>query len=199
MPKEIEFHFDFISPYSYLASVALPRLAAEHNATIRYFPFNLVELMKIVGNRPTTLECKNKGQYVMRDVQRWSERYAVKLSPNPNWANVDFAELGRGALVAIDEGRGTDYIDAIFASHWQRAADLAERSVLLSVLDQAGFDGTRLLARAASPEYVSKLDQGTRVAAERGVFGSPTMFVGPDMFFGNDRFDFMAAALRPVA
>jgi len=199
MPKEIEFHFDFFSPYSYLANVALPRLAAEHAATIRYFPFNLVELMKIVGNRPTTLECKNKGQYVMRDVQRWTERYAVTLSPNPNWANVDFAELGRGALAAIDEGRGTDYIDAIFASHWQTAADLAQRSVLLSVLDKAGFDGTRLLARAGSPEYAGKFEQGTRVAAERGVFGSPTMFIDQDMFFGNDRVDFMATALRSLA
>jgi 2-hydroxychromene-2-carboxylate isomerase len=199
MPKAIEFHFDFISPYSYLAHVALPQLAAEHAATIRYFPFNLVELMKVVGNRPTTLECKNKGQYVMRDVQRWTAHYAVKFSPNPNWANVDFAELGRGALVAIDEGRGTDYIAAIFAAHWQEAADLAQRSVLLSVLDKAGFDATRLLARAGSPEYVAKLDLGTRTAAERGAFGSPTIFIGQEMFFGNDRFDFVAAALRSPA
>ena len=71
MPAEIDFYFDFISPYSYLASTALPRLATEHAALISYRPFGLLDLMKIVGNRPTSIECQNKGVYVMADLQRW--------------------------------------------------------------------------------------------------------------------------------
>jgi 2-hydroxychromene-2-carboxylate isomerase len=196
MPAELEFYFDFVSPYSYLASTVLPRLAAEHTASITYQPFGLLDLMKMVGNRPTTLECKNKFAYALVDLQRWAKSYRVQFAPNPYVMSIDFAELGRGALVALDEGRGADYVDVVFAAVYGEPVDLSQRAGLLGVLAKAGFDGPRLLARAGSAEYVAKLEQGTAAAAARGVFGSPTIFVGREMFFGNDRLDFIAEALR---
>jgi 2-hydroxychromene-2-carboxylate isomerase len=199
MPAAIDFYFDFVSPYSYLASTVLPRLAAEHAAPINYQPFGLLDLMKIVGNRPTTLECKNKFAYALADLQRWAKSYRVKFAPNPHVMSIDFAELGRGALVARDEGRGADYVYAVFAAVHGEPIDLTQRGGLIGVLAKAGFDGPGLLARAASAEYVAKLEQGTVAAADRGVFGSPTMFVGREMFFGNDRLDFVAEALRGAA
>ena len=111
---QIDFYFDFLSPYSYLASIALPRLAAEHAATISYRPFGLLDLMKIVGNRPTTLESKNKGDYAMADLQRWAKRYHVAFAPSPFWQCIDFAELGAGLIVASDEGRAADYVNAVY-------------------------------------------------------------------------------------
>jgi 2-hydroxychromene-2-carboxylate isomerase len=66
MTCTIEFYFDFPSPYSYLAHTQLPKIAAEHGATVIYHPFRILELMTIVGNRPTTIECKNKGKYAVR-------------------------------------------------------------------------------------------------------------------------------------
>jgi 2-hydroxychromene-2-carboxylate isomerase len=81
MTRTIDFYFDFPSPYAYLAHTQLPRIAAEHGATVTYHPFRILELMKLVGNRPTTIECKNKGKYAGVDLQRWAKRY-----------NVDFAE-----------------------------------------------------------------------------------------------------------
>ncbi len=155
--------------------------------------------MKIVGNRPTTIECKNKGVYAITDVHRWAESYRVDFTPNPHWQSIDFAELGRGALVALDEGRGADYVDAVYPAVYGRPRDLSQRSELLAVLDKAGFDGIGLLDRAKATEYVAKLGESTNAAAERGVFGSPTMFVGGEMFFGNDRLDFVARALRAAA
>ena len=98
MTRTIDFYFDFPSPYAYLAHTQLPRIAAEHGATIAYHPFRILELMKIVGNRPTTIECKNKGKYAGADLQRWVKRYKVDFSRNPNSKSFDFAELGsRGA------------------------------------------------------------------------------------------------------
>jgi 2-hydroxychromene-2-carboxylate isomerase len=156
-------------------------------------------LMQKVGNRPTTIECQNKGNYVMADLQRWATRYQVQFRPNPFWQSIDFPELGRGALVAIDEERGADYVTAIFKAIWGEAADLSQRSKLLDVLAGARIEGTRVLQRAATPEYAAKLEKHTAAAAQRGVFGSPTMFVGQDMFFGNDRFDFVTRALAAAA
>jgi 2-hydroxychromene-2-carboxylate isomerase len=198
MSATIDFYFDFISPYSYLANMALPRLAQEHAASIRYRPFDLVELMKIVGNRPTSLECRNKGVYVGADLQRWAKRYQVKFAPNPAWPRIDFAELSRAALAAIDDGRGGEYVDAIYRALWGEAIDLSQRSEKLGALARAGFDGA-LLERAGAGEHFARHKKNTAEAAERGAFGSPTFFVGEQMFFGNDRFDFLTQALRSAA
>jgi 2-hydroxychromene-2-carboxylate isomerase len=199
MPVQIEFYFDFISGYSYLASIALPPLAAERAATISYRPFGLLDLMKIVGNRPTTLESKNKGDYAMTDIQRWAKRYGVPFAPNPFWQGIDFAVLGAGLIVASDDGRAADYVKAVYPAVYGEPRNLGQRSELIDVLDKAGFDGARLVERAGASDYAAKLVASTKAAAARGVFGSPTMFVDGKMFFGNDRLDFVAEALHAAA
>jgi 2-hydroxychromene-2-carboxylate isomerase len=196
MPVQLEFYFDFLSPYSYMASTRLPLLSVGHCITVRYHPFTLIALMQQVGNRPTTLECRNKGLYAITDLQRWARLYQVDFAATPYWQHIDFPELGRGALVAIDEGRGADYVKAVYAALFGQPLDLSRRAVLLGVLDRAGFAGARLLERAAAPEFAARLESNTAAAAERGVFGSPTLFVGEEMFFGNDRLDFVTEALR---
>ena len=196
MIRTIDFYFDFPSPYAYLAHTQLPRIAAEHGATITYHPFRILELMKIVGNRPTTIECENKRRYAGADLARWTRRYKVEFARNPHSKSFDFAELERGALVAIEDGRGAECVTAITGAIWGRPADLSQRSVLIDVLAGAGLDGARLLERASAADIVAKQDTETKAAATRGVFGAPTMFVGDQMFFGNDRLDFVAEALR---
>ena len=152
MTRTIDFYFDFPSPYSYLANTQLPRIAAEHGATVAYHPFRILELMKIVGNRPTTIECKNKGKYAGADLQRWTRRYKVDFARNPHSKSFDFAKLNRGALVAIEDGRGAGYVTAVFAAIWGKPEDLSQRSVLIDVLERAGLtpDGS-LTARARTP------------------------------------------------
>ena len=84
MTRTIDFYFDFPSPYSYLAHTQLSRIAAEHSAAVAYHPFRILELMKIVGNRPTTIECRNKSKYAGADLQRWTRRYKVDFARNPH-------------------------------------------------------------------------------------------------------------------
>jgi len=134
MTTTIDFYFDFVSPYSYLANTILPGIAKSHAISINYRPFTLLELMQKVGNRPTSIECQNKGAYVMADLQRWAGRYQVDFTPNPFWQTIDFPELGRGALVAIDESRGADYVAAVFRAIWGEATDLSQRPKLIAVL-----------------------------------------------------------------
>lgn len=199
MTRTIDFYFDFPSPYAYLAHTQLPRIAAEHGATINYHPFRILELMKIVGNRPTTIECKNKSKHAGADLQRWVKRYNVDYSRNPHSRSFDFAELDRGALVAIEDGRAAEYVTAIFAAMWGKSEDLSQRSVLIDILSRAGLDGQRIIERAGAETSIAKLNAETQAAADRGVFGAPTMFVGDQMFFGNDRLDFVVEALSATA
>ena len=99
-------------------------------------------------------------------------------------------------MVAIEDGRGAEYVTAVFAAIWGRPEDLSQRSVLIDVLNRAGLDAQGLLERASADTMIAKLESETKAAAERGVFGAPTMFVGDQMYFGNDRLDFVVEALR---
>ncbi len=199
MAIQIEFYFDFVSPYSYLAATQLPQLMEATGSEIAFRPFRLLDLMKIVGNRPTTMECQNKGNYAGADISRWAARYKVPFERNPHRRNFDYALFGRGALVAIDEGRGANYVDLVFRSLFAGEQDLADTTVLASLIDQAGLNGAALLRAASSAENIARLEKQTAAAAERGVFGSPTFFVRDQMFFGNDRLDFVIDAARAAA
>jgi 2-hydroxychromene-2-carboxylate isomerase len=195
MTRAIEFHFDFVSPYSYLANTQLPALARQHGAEIVYKPFRLLELMKLVGNRPTTIECQNKLRYAGADLGRWAKRYGVGVHQNPHLRKVDTAQLLRGALIAADDGQAAPYVAAVFGGLWNGERDLGQTTEVIALLNRAGLDGVKLLDRAASADVVARLDQATAAAAERGLFGSPSFIVGGELFFGNDRLDFVAAAL----
>jgi 2-hydroxychromene-2-carboxylate isomerase len=196
MPRQIDFYFDFVSPYSYLATTRFDRLRADTGADIVYIPVRILELMKLVGNRPTTVECKNKAAYAGADLQRWAARYGVPFKRNPHLRNFDHDLLRRAALVAIEQGRGDTCVGNVYRAIWAEQADLAERSTLAIVLDRAGLDGEALLSAADEPRCGELLAGSTEAAARRGVFGSPTFFVGDQMFFGNDRLDFLTEAVK---
>src|SRR5947207_3471882 len=175
-PK-IEFYFDFPSPYSYLASTQLPRLAREHNATVTYHPFRILELMKLVGNRPTTIESKAKGRYAGADLARWVRRYGVAFERNPHRGSFDFTLLERLVMVANEHGQGAACVDAIFPGVWASTDNLGDKAVLAQRLEAAGLAGATMIEQASGGDYLAKLDAATAQAAERGVFGAPTIFV----------------------
>ena len=127
----------------------------------------------MVANRPTTIECKNKSKYAGTDLQRWTKRYNVEFARNPHLRSFDFAELDRGALVAIDDGRGAQYVTAVFSGVWAKPGDLSQRSVLIDILNRAGFDAPLLLERASTDDITAKLDDETQAAAERGSVRRP--------------------------
>ena len=199
MARTIDFYFSFVSPYSYLANSQLPALAAKAGATIAYRPFRILELMQMVGNRPTTVECKAKGRYAGADLARWSRRYGVPVVRNPQAARIDWAELARGALLAEDQGRPRAYVDAVFAGMWAKQTDFTDRAAYAALLSEAGLDGPRFVAALGEGDLAARLDAATSAAAERGVFGAPTFFLGEEMFFGNDRLDFLGESLKAAA
>jgi 2-hydroxychromene-2-carboxylate isomerase len=139
MTRTIDFYFDFPSPYAYMAHTQLPRIAVENGAAVIYHPFRILELMKIVGNWPTTVECRNKGTYAGADLQRWTKRYKVDFARNPHSNSFDFAELNRGALIALEDGRGAEYVTAVFAAVWGKPEDLVAAFGIDRCLEESGL------------------------------------------------------------
>jgi 2-hydroxychromene-2-carboxylate isomerase len=196
MPQQVDFFFDFVSPYTYLAQTQLPTLKERTGASFRLWPMHLLNLMKQVGNVPTTVICGNKMKYATQDIARWVSRYGVPFQFNPHVFSGDPTLALKGALVAQKQAVEDAYNRAVFAAFWGEGLDVNDRAVLAKRLDAAGLDGKALLETADAAEYAEQLEKNTKLAGERGVFGSPTFIVGEDTFFGNDRLELLEARIR---
>ena len=194
MTKTVEFYFDFGSPYSYLAYKALPGIAAAHGAQIVWRPMLLGGVFKATGNH-SPVEIPAKGKWMQQDMQRWAARYGAVFRNNPHFP-INTLVLMRGAAGMQMRGQDFDkYVEAIFRAMWENPRNLGEPQELAAVLRQAGFDADAFLALANDPAVKEQLKKNTEEAVARGVFGAPTFFVGEEMFWGQDRLDFVAAAL----
>ena len=191
MSTTLEFYFDFRSPYSYLANTQLPTLGVE----VAYRPFEILGLMNEVGNVPTSVTCKPKSNYLGADLRRWVGIYDVPFQRNPDLATIDARRLLRAVLAADALGQAPAAVSAIFRAVWGVPAPLATAADVAAVLEAAGVSAPDLVSRIDDPALDEALDKATADAAARGVFGAPAMFVGEEMFFGNDRFNFVREAL----
>lgn len=194
MPQAVEIFYDFRSPYSYLAFTQLLGM----DVTLTLHPMQVLKLMERVGNVPTTLTCAAKGRYARADLGRWAARYGLTLNPSDMRAN-DGDACSRAVLAAATPAEALAVTMALYRACWSEAKVLATPAEILAALTAAGIDTGRIAARIDAPETVAALAANTDLAVERGVFGSPTIFVGDEMFFGNDRLDFVAEALTRKA
>ena len=190
MTQLIELFYDFRSPYSYLAFTQL----REMDVDIALRPMNILKVMEKVGNVPTTITCAAKGRYARLDLARWAQRYGLTLNPS-NMRDNDGDACSRAVLAAGSPAEGAAITLALYRACWSEGKSLATTDDILAVVEAAGLDPAPIAARIDSPDVVAQLDANTDEAAERGVFGSPTIFVGDTMFFGNDRLNFVREQL----
>ena len=194
MSKKIEFLFDVGSPTAYLAWSQLPAICERTGAELVYTPVLLGGIFKATGNNPPGA-VPAKGMYMMRDLARYSARYQVPLTMNPHFP-VNTLMAMRLATAALDSDQRDTVLAALFEGLWLREKNLADIDVLGRTLADAGLDPQEWAARAQDQAVKDRLKATTEEAVERGVFGAPTFFVGDDMFFGQDRLDFVEEALQ---
>lgn len=195
MTKTVEFFFDVGSPTTYLAWTQLPAIARETGAQISWRPMLLGGVFKATGNAsPVTVPAK--GRWMGGDIARFARRYGVPFTFNPNFP-INTLTLMRGAagLQLRQPERLAAYLDAVFRALWVDAVDFNQAPEIARVLDAAGFDADPFVALVGDPEVKAALMATTEEAVARGVFGAPSFFVGGQLFFGQDRLDFVRAAL----
>ncbi len=196
MSKSVEFYFDFGSPTTYLAWTQLPALCAESGATLVYRPMLLGGVFQATGNAsPVTIP--SKGRFMMQDLQRFARRYQVPLQFNPHFPinTLTLMRIATGVQMRQPQ-RFEEYVATIFKAVWVNALNMGDSATVAKVLTEAGFDAQQLLALAADPEVKDTLKATTESAVKRGVFGAPSMFVDDELFFGQDRLDFVREALQ---
>lgn len=192
MPKTIEFLFDVVSPTTYLAHRRLPAIAARTGATVEYIPILLGGIFKATGNAPPGLVAA-RGKWMNIDMARYAAREAITLNHNP-----DFPINTITMMRMLTGARGTDEFvpltEALFSAMWEHPRNLGDPAVLAETLSTAGFDAAAQIARAADPDVKVALIKATEYAVSRGAFGAPTFFVGDEIFFGQDRLDWVEQA-----
>jgi len=195
MSKTVEYYFDFGSPAAYLASTQLKALAADTGATVLWRPMLLGGVFVATGNAsPASVPAK--GKYIFRDFHRFAQRYGVPLKVNPFFPinTITLMRIAVG-LQMRDDPRFMEYCTAMFRAIWVEAQNMNDPATVASVLQSAGFDAPALLALAVDQSVKDKLKADTEAAVARGIFGAPTFFVGDQMFWGQDRLDFVREAL----
>jgi len=189
--KTLEFFYDYVSSYSYLANHEIARL---EGVDVRYRPFFLGAVMKATGNRPPG-SVPAKGAYLGRDLQRWAGRYGIEFRFNSVFPQNTLTAL-RLALVAQQRGDFEALHDSLFKGMFVSDRDLGNPATLGEILTETDLDAESYLAAAEEDAVKDALKANTEEAIGRGAFGAPTIFVGEEMFFGNDRFDFVREALE---
>lgn len=194
MTRQVEFLFDFGSPTAYLAYKQLPGIARRAGATISWQPILLGGVFKGSGNAaPGTVPAK--GRYMGQDLQRFARRYGVPLKHNPFFP-INTIAMMRGAVATQRHGGFERYMEVIYDAMWVEERNMGERAELEKAVAAAGLDPATFFAWIEDPAIKEELRSATERAVARGVFGAPTFFVGEEMFFGQDRLDFVAEALE---
>ena len=190
MTASVEFHFDFGSPNAYLAHLAIPSVEARTGVKFRYVPVLLGGVFKATNNVSPAVSLRgirNKPEYQRLETERFLRRYDVPAYvPNPHFP-VNSLTIMRGAIVAEREGFFERYVDEVYEHMWAKQKKMDDPAVIAQALDESGLPADRILACVQDPAVKQQLIDNTQSAVERGVFGSPSFFVGDELYFGKDK------------
>ncbi len=183
----IDFFFDVGSPYAYLAATQIEAVAKRAGADVRWRPFLLGAVFKETGNEMPA-RVAHKARYMMKDLARWADLYGVDIRFPSRFPLATLKP--QRALVAVARSTPDElprFALALFRAYWADDRDVSDPAVIREVADGCGLDGAAVTAAAEEPEVKDLLRSWTGEAVERGAFGAPAMFVGDELFWGNDR------------
>ena len=187
---KVEFHFDFGSPNAYFCHKLIPDIESRIGVVFEYVPVLLGGVFKLTNNQSPMVafaRVKNKPEYNRLETQRFIAKHGLTAyNRNPHFP-VNTIQIMRGAVAAQLDGNYEAYVDAVYHHMWEDPKKMDEPDVIRSALDESGLDGATVLTRIQDQDVKDRLLKNTEASVERGTFGSPTFFVGDEIYFGKDR------------
>lgn len=194
----IEFFFDCSSPWTYLAFHNLQPLVAELHEPVHWRPvlvggiFNAIN-PSVYAMRESPVPAK--WAYMLKDMQDWARQAGLKIVFPPKVFPVNSVKAMRGCLWLEPQGKLLPFATAVFEAYWGREEDISQDAVLLKICAQVGVDNEAFMVGIAQPAIKAQLKANTEEVIARGGFGSPTIYLGNDMYFGNDRLSLVKSAI----
>ena len=186
----VEFHFDFGSPNAYLAHLVVPEIEQRTGAKFEYVPVLLGGVFKSTGNRSpaeSLTGIRNEPEYERIETERFTRRHGITRYRRNPFFPVNTLTIMRGAVAAQKLGIFERYVDEVYRHMWAEPKKMDDPEVLRAALIESGFDPKRFLALAQTDDVKNELPTNTEQSVARGTFGSPTFFVGDEIFFGKDK------------
>ena len=190
MSQNPQFMFDFGSPNAFLSHEAIPAIEKRTGSKFEYVPILLGGIFKATNNKSpaeTLAGVKNKREFHALETERFVKRFGVKPYTWNPFFPVNTLNLMRAAVAAQFEGVLAEYVEAAFHHMWVEPKKMDDPEVAAKALASSGLDAAKLLTRSQDADVKAKLIENTQSAVERGAFGSPTFFVGNEMFFGKEQ------------
>jgi len=208
--KTIDFYFDFVSPYAYLAQYRLPQLAEKYGYVVNYISINLQEAKLAAGNTgPSSAQIPPKFIYSGVDLTRWAKKYGAPfVAPIPKKGDgppkkaqiplemLDSSRANKGLQFAREKGMAGDYTTKVWAATFGSGGFIGNEELLRGVVANLGWDADEFIHFVDSDEAAGLYEETNKQAHARGVFGVPMMFIGEEMWWGNDRLDLMEEYMR---
>lgn len=189
MAAKVEFFLDFMSPFAYLAHHRLQKMQKEFGFELLYHAIDLPYVKTAVGNTgPTNRSIPAKIAYLTEDLQRWARIYGIPLVTP---ASHDSKLANTGMLVANERGCPTEYANEVWKRTWGAGGDFASFDLLREVAEALGWDGREFEREIQAPQRIEAYQRSSDDAVRRGVFGVPIMIADGNMWWGNDRLNFL--------
>ena len=190
MSITVEFHFDFGRPNAYLSHLVIPALEERTGVSVTYFPILLGGVFKATNNVSPAVSLqgvKNKGEYQGLETARFVKAYGIANYERNPFFPVNTLQLMRGAIVAQREGFFDRYADEMYRHMWAQPKKMDDQEVILAALSESELPVETLMQGIQDPDIKAQLLANTEDSVNRGVFGSPSFFVGEELFFGKDK------------
>lgn len=195
--RHIDYYVFTQSPWTYLGHDRVVALARKHGATLRVRPMDGGKVFPVSGGLPLPKRAPQRQAYRLIELRRWRDYLGVPLHVEPRFFPVAGDPAAR-LIVAAEEvsaDAAVDVLGRVLKAVWAEQRDIADAPTLAAIADEAGLPGARLLERSQSPEIQARYDAHTQAAIDAQVFGAPTYVYGGELFWGQDRLDFLERAL----
>jgi 2-hydroxychromene-2-carboxylate isomerase len=197
MPKQIDYYFSMVSPWAYIGHATFEDVVRANGCKVNYKPVFLGELFSETGGLPLGKRHPVRQRYRMMELQRWREKRGLPFYLQPKHWPFDVRTADGVVLGALEKNLNPEpFIRAGFKGIWEQQLDLADRDVIVRLADGAGLPGQALVARASSPEIAAAYEQNRQDAIAAGVFGAPGYVLDGEVFWGQDRIELLADALK---
>ncbi len=190
MTVKVEFHFDFGSPNAYLAHLVIPDIERRAGVQFEYVPVLLGGVFKATNNVSPAVSLqgvKNKGEYQQLETQRFLEKHGITRYARNPFFPVNTLKIMRGAIAAQKLGVFEKYVDEVYRHMWAEPKKMDELDVIRAAYEASGLPADDLIEGMEDTGVKAKLIANTEDSVARGVFGSPSFFVGKELYFGKDR------------
>ena len=193
MTRTIDYYFATVSPYAYLGHDRLEAIAQKHGATVAVKPINLGDVFPVSGGLPLSKRAPQRQAYRLVELQRWAQYLSKPMHIQPGFfpVNGDLAAYWIIAALELGPTQALALAGAVGRATWEQERNIADAATMQAIAEECGFPAAALAARSQAPDIAEKYAENTREAIARGVFGAPTYVAGDELFWGQDRLDFL--------